>query len=130
MPSVFVGIGPGQDAVEWAAQEAAAQTEDDNRVSLTALATAALAANPNDVAQDAAIATSAAGIITQANAIAANPGTTAATIAASVVKLAQGITLLAQGLTIVANNDVNTKKELNALIRLATGALDTTGQAT
>lgn len=111
MTFAYAGIGPGPDEAEALAQANAAATVDTNRATVTDLARLALAANLSDVTQNATIRT-------QADAIAANPGSTTPAIAANVAKLAQGISLLAA-------HDDTTKRELQGLIRLVLGELDT-----
>lgn len=80
---------------------------------LQQLAAAAAVANPQDVTQDQAAVASAATI----------SGTTGTLTA---LQLSNAVRQLAQGIALLAQNDVNTKKELNVLIRLALGLFDGT----
>jgi hypothetical protein len=84
------------------------------RRTITATINLALATNQDDVAQDA-------NVIAQANAIANNPLTTL-----TAVQIVTVLKQLAQGIAVLAQEDIDTKKELTALIRLAAGLLDTT----
>lgn len=74
-------------------------------------ARAAFTANLNDIVQDAAVVSGAATIT-------AGPATF------TLAQLTSAVKSLAQGVTILANNDVNTKKELQAIIRLIVGKYD------
>lgn len=99
------------EVVLYAARDAAA-VGSTNQTSLQAKAQAALTANQNDVTQDQTIITQAATVTS------ASLGTNAAVIAA-VVKLAQAVSVL-------ASNDVNTKKELQAILYLLLDEFTTT----
>jgi hypothetical protein len=83
-----------------------------NEETIQQQALAALTANAQDVTQDQAIITQAAGIT-------AGSITNLATASAAIAKLAQAAAIQAQ-------NDINTKKELNALIRLVLDQFDAT----
>jgi len=83
----------------------------DNRVALLAKITTALTANATDVTQDAAI-------ITQATALAATTGTR------TTAQLSGDVRALATACKILAGNDINAKRELNAIMRLIAGQLD------
>lgn len=91
------------EVTQLAAQDAAAALFT-NQSALQSKAQAALTANQNDVTQDQAI-------ITQAATITAASITNLATAATAIGKLAQAVSIL-------ASNDINTKKELQAIIYL------------
>lgn len=84
-----------------------------NQVTIQAQAQAALSANAADLAQDATI-------ITQAATVTGTSG------ALTLAQLSTIVRQLAQAVAVLAQNDMNTKKELNALIRLALGQFDST----
>jgi len=99
------------ETAQLAAQDTAA-SGDANRSTFQQKLTAALAANQNDVAQDQAI-------MSQAATITAASITNLATAATAIGKLAQAVSLL-------AGNDVNTKKELQAIAYMLLNKNDTT----
>ena len=84
-----------------------------NEEGIKTKALAALAANAADLTQDAAL-------INQADALIATAGTR------TTAQLSGDVRALAQGIKVLAANDVNTKRELGALIRLVLGKFDTT----
>lgn len=92
---------------------ALADTAATNRSSIETKAHAALIANATDLTQDATV-------ITQANALAATTGTR------TLAQLSGDVRALAQAVAVLAGNDTNSKKELNALIRLVLGQFDAT----
>lgn len=94
------------------ASQDTANTAAGNQATIQQQATAALANNATDKTQDQNIISQAAGVI-------AAPPTTLAAMTPVIKALAQAVNTLAQ-------NDLNTKAELNALIRLALGKFDAT----
>lgn len=84
-----------------------------NQQTLQSRAQAALTANTADIAQDQTL-------ITQAATVTATSGTLTTT------QLSNMVRQLAQAVAALAANDTNRAKEVNALIRLALGLLDTT----
>ena len=110
----FIYVGPEADRAAWEAARTACDTQDVNRITVTAPALAAIAANDIDRTQDAAVQA-------QAQAIIDNPATTL-----TQAQIIGAIKQLAQGISVLATHDDLTKRELTGLARLVCDALDTT----